>query len=69
MSDKIWINEKNKFILKVITISLCLIGGSLTTINIAKKIIEEQNGDILAYNQDAGAVFEIKLKKYIDESR
>ena len=29
---------KNKFILKVITISLCLIGGSLTTINIAKKI-------------------------------
>ena len=38
-------------------------------LNIAKKIIEEQNGDILAYNQDAGAVFEIKLKKYIDESR
>lgn len=29
---------KNKFILKVITISLCLIGESLTTINIAKKI-------------------------------
>lgn len=29
---------KNIFILKVITISLCLIGGSLTTINIAKKI-------------------------------
>ncbi|MFW3346646.1 ATP-binding protein, partial [Aliarcobacter butzleri] len=29
-------------------------------INIAKKIIEEQNGEIMAYNQDAGAVFEIK---------
>ncbi|MCT7908353.1 PAS domain-containing sensor histidine kinase [Arcobacter lacus] len=38
-------------------------------LNIAKKIIEEQNGTITAYNEDEGAVFEIKLKKYIDESR
>ena len=44
-------------------------GGMGVGLNIAKKIIEEQNGNILAYNQDAGAVFEIKLKKYIDESR
>lgn len=29
---------KNKLILKIITITLCLIGGSLTTINVAKKI-------------------------------
>lgn len=38
-------------------------------LNIAKKIIEEQNGVITAYNEDNGAVFEIKLKKYVDESR
>jgi PAS domain S-box-containing protein len=31
-------------------------------LNIAKKIIEEQDGSIIAYNEDNGAVFEVKLK-------
>ena len=30
---------------------------------IAKKIIEEHNGSIKAYNEDNGALFEIRLKK------
>lgn len=30
-------------------------------LNVAKKIIEEQNGTIKAYNEDDGAVFEIRL--------
>lgn len=33
-------------------------------LNIAKKIINEQDGSIEAYNEQNGAVFEIKLKKY-----
>ncbi|WP_320036191.1 PAS domain S-box protein [Halarcobacter sp.] len=32
-------------------------------LNIAKKIVDEQEGIMEAYNQDAGAVFEIKLQK------
>ncbi len=32
-------------------------------LNIAKKIIEQQEGEIVAFNEDNGAVFEIKLKK------
>ncbi|MDZ7818030.1 MAG: PAS domain S-box protein [Aliarcobacter sp.] len=31
-------------------------------LNIAKKIIDEQDGEIYAYNEDNGAVFEIRLK-------
>lgn len=34
-------------------------------LNIAKKIIEQQNGEIKAFNKNSGAVFEIKLKKTI----
>lgn len=30
-------------------------------LNIAKKIIDEQNGEIKAYNSEVGAVFEIRL--------
>ena len=30
-------------------------------LNIAKKIIDEQDGQILAYNENDGAVFEIRL--------
>ncbi len=32
-------------------------------LNIAKKIIDEQEGIILAYNKDSGAIFEVRLKK------
>ena len=32
-------------------------------LNIAKKIVDEQEGIMEAYNQDDGAVFEIKLQK------
>lgn len=32
-------------------------------LNIAKKIIDQQDGEILAYNWQEGAVFEIKLRK------
>lgn len=32
-------------------------------LNIAKKIINEQNGKITAYNENDGAVFEVRLKK------
>ena len=38
-------------------------------LNIAKKIIEDENGDVLAYKEDACAVFEIKVKKYRGEGR
>jgi PAS domain S-box-containing protein len=31
-------------------------------LNIAKKIVEDQDGEIIAYNEDDGAVFEVKLK-------
>lgn len=34
-------------------------------LNIAKKIIEQQKGEIVAFNEDNGAVFEIKLEKEI----
>jgi len=34
-------------------------------LNIAKKIIDEQDAEILAYNKDSGAVFEVRLKKSI----
>lgn len=32
-------------------------------LNISKKIIEQQNGEIIAYNKNNGAVFEVRLKK------
>ncbi|MGB5793537.1 PAS domain-containing sensor histidine kinase, partial [Poseidonibacter sp.] len=32
-------------------------------LNIAKKIIDQQNGELIAYNEDDGAVFQITLKK------
>lgn len=31
-------------------------------LNIAKKIIDDQDGDIIAYNSDIGAIFEVRLK-------
>jgi C4-dicarboxylate-specific signal transduction histidine kinase len=34
-------------------------------LNIAKKIIDEQEGTILAYNKDDGAIFEVRLKKSV----
>ena len=37
-------------------------GGIGVGLNIAKKIIEDQNGTIIAYNEDEGAVFEVRLK-------
>ncbi|PUE66117.1 PAS domain-containing sensor histidine kinase [Arcobacter caeni] len=36
-------------------------------LNIAKKIVDEQDGKIRAYNQDFGAVFEIRLQKCEEE--
>ncbi|MCD4757622.1 MAG: PAS domain S-box protein [Arcobacteraceae bacterium] len=39
-------------------------GGIGVGLNIAKKIIEDQDGEISAYNEDNGAVFEVKLKLY-----
>lgn len=32
-------------------------------LNISKKIIEQQNGTITAFNKNGGAVFEVRLKK------
>ncbi len=37
-------------------------GGIGVGLNIAKKIIEDQNGKITAYNEENSAVFEVKLK-------
>lgn len=42
-------------------------GGMGLGLSIAKKIVDEHEGSIEAFN-DAGAVFEIKLKKYKEES-
>jgi C4-dicarboxylate-specific signal transduction histidine kinase len=36
-------------------------------LNIAKKIVDEQDGIIKAYNEDFGAVFEIRLQKSEEE--
>lgn len=36
-------------------------------LNIAKKIVDEQDGTIKAYNEDNGAVFEIRLNKCEEE--
>ncbi|MDD2886969.1 MAG: PAS domain-containing sensor histidine kinase [Aliarcobacter sp.] len=36
-------------------------------LNIAKKIVDEQDGIIKAYNEDSGAVFEIRLQKCEEE--
>ena len=36
-------------------------------LNIAKKIVDEQDGNIKAYNEDNGAVFEIRLKACEEE--
>ncbi|MBY0541054.1 MAG: PAS domain-containing sensor histidine kinase [Campylobacterales bacterium] len=36
-------------------------------LNIAKKIVDEQDGKIRAYNEDVGAVFEIRLQKCEEE--
>lgn len=38
-------------------------GGMGVGLNIAKKIVDEQNGEIIAFNEENGAVFEIRLKK------
>ena len=37
-------------------------GGIGVGLNIAKKIIEDQGGKIVAYNEDDGAVFEVRLQ-------
>lgn len=42
-------------------------GGIGVGLNIAKKIINEQKGEIIAYNKDGGAVFEITLHKVIEK--
>ena len=36
-------------------------------LNIAKKIVDEQDGIIKAFNEDSGAVFKIRLKKCEEE--
>ncbi len=38
-------------------------GGMGVGLNISKKIVEQQNGKIIAYNKNEGAVFEVRLKK------
>ncbi len=42
-------------------------GGMGIGLNIAKKIIDEQNGVIKAYNEDFGAVFEVRLNKFEED--
>ena len=42
-------------------------GGMGVGLNIAKKIVDEQSGVIKAYNEDNGAVFEIRLKKFEED--
>ncbi len=42
-------------------------GGIGVGLNIAKKIINEQNGEIIAYNKNEGAVFEVSLHKVIEK--
>ena len=36
-------------------------GGIRIGLNIAKQIIVDQGGDIIAYNKEKGVVFEVKL--------
>lgn len=36
-------------------------------LNIARQIVEEHHGEIFAYNEDGGAVFEISMKAYEEE--
>ena len=48
-------------------ISSKLHSGMGVGLNIAKKIVDEQDGKIRAYNEDSGAVFEIKLQKCEEE--
>ena len=48
-------------------ISSKLHSGMGVGLNIAKKIVDEQDGIITAYNEDFGAVFEIRLQKCEEE--
>lgn len=48
-------------------ISSKLYSGMGVGLNIAKKIVDEQDGKIRAYNEDFGAVFEIRLQKCEEE--
>lgn len=48
-------------------ISSKLHSGMGVGLNIAKKIVDEQDGKIRAYNEDFGAVFEIRLQKCEEE--
>ena len=48
-------------------ISSKLHSGMGVGLNIAKKIVDEQDGKIRAYNEDSGAVFEIRLQKCEEE--
>ena len=36
-------------------------------IGVLQKIVDEQNGEIKAYNHDNGAVFEVVLKKFEED--
>ena len=36
-------------------------------LNVAKKIIDDQNGEMIAYNEDGGAVFEVRFRNVDDE--